>query len=121
MGRRKVTEEAPFRQFPPAPLPPSPYFRKIVKFAGLPVQATMRGRGSGLITVPRPLRRFDSYPRWPPVTQSARSPRSYGKIGASAQANPLPRHLLPKFTYFKREMSELEAVHNQHHYYFQPF
>ena len=31
-------------------------------------------------TAPRPLSSFDTHPRWLPVTQSARSRRSYGKI-----------------------------------------
>ena len=37
-------------------------------------------------TVSRPLSRFDSHLRWPPVTQSFRSRRSYGKIGDSEQS-----------------------------------
>ena len=35
---------------------------------------------------PRPLSSFDTHPRWPPVTQSARSRRSYGKIGDCEQS-----------------------------------
>ena len=61
-----------------APSPPdcsqSPIFRKIVKIEGLPAQTAIsisyvpRGRGSGLIIVPRPLIRFVTHPRWPPLT-----------------------------------------------------
>ena len=35
---------------------------------------------------PRPLSSFDTHARWQPVTQSARSRRSYGKIGACEQS-----------------------------------
>ena len=48
-----------------------------------------RGRRS---TVPRPLSRFDSHPRWSPVTQSARYRRSYGKIGDCEQSTFSPIH-----------------------------
>ena len=37
-------------------------------------------------TVPRPLSRFDTRLRWPPVTQSFRSRRSHGKIRDSEQS-----------------------------------
>ena len=69
MGRRKATEEAPFRQFHPADSSQFPIFRKIVKIEGLPAQTAIlisyvpRGRGSGLIIVPRPLIRFGTHPR----------------------------------------------------------
>ena len=36
-----------------------------------------------------PLSRFDTYPRWPPVTQSLRSRRSYGKIADCDQSNSI--------------------------------
>ena len=97
---------------PPPPLPPpdcsqSPVFREIVKIEGLPVQTAILisyvPRGRGL-----------DHPRWPPITQSARSRRPKGKIGGRARANDFPRHLLLNVTHIKREMSEQESVHNQH-------
>ena len=36
---------------------------------------------------PLPLSSFDTYARWQPETQSARSRRSYGKIEESEQSN----------------------------------
>ena len=42
-----------------------------------------RGRGQ---TAPRLLSSFDTHPRWHPVTHSARSRRSYGKIGDCEQS-----------------------------------
>ena len=36
---------------------------------------------------PRPLSSFDTHARWQPVTQSARSRRSYGKIGDCEQSS----------------------------------
>ena len=36
--------------------------------------------------MPRPLSSFDTYERWQPVTQSARSRRSHGKIGDCEQS-----------------------------------
>ena len=36
---------------------------------------------------PRPLSSFDTHARWQPVTQSARSRRSYGKIEDCEQSN----------------------------------
>ena len=38
-------------------------------------------------TAPRPLSSFDTHARWQPVTQSARSRRSYGKIGDCEQSS----------------------------------
>jgi len=66
-----------------------------------------RGRASGFIAVgggrreksqtgPRPLSRFDTHPRWPPVTISFRSQRSYGKLGDRAQSKS--RQVLPMST-----------------------
>lgn len=85
----------------------SPVFREIVKIEGLPVQTAILisyvPRGRGL-----------DHPRWPPITQSARSRRPKGKIGGRARANDFPRHLLLNVTHIKREMSEQESVHNQH-------
>ena len=45
----------------------------------------MRGEKTILL----PLSRFDTHPRWPPVTQSLRSRRSYGKIGDCDQSNSI--------------------------------
>ena len=47
------------------------------------------GGGGGEKTVLLPLSRFDTHPRWPPVTQSLRSRRSYGKIGDCDQSNSI--------------------------------
>ena len=47
------------------------------------------GGGRGEKTVLLPLSRFDTHPRWPPVTQSLRSRRSYGKIGDCDQSNSI--------------------------------
>ena len=38
-------------------------------------------------TALRPLSSFDTHARWQPVTQSARSRRSYGKIGDCEQSS----------------------------------
>ena len=38
-------------------------------------------------TAPHPLSSFDTHPKWQPVTHSARSRRSYGKIGDCEQSN----------------------------------
>ena len=62
------------------------FFVKIVWIGGgervgfIAVGGRRRGRGTSSQTVPHPLSRFDTYPRWSPVTQSARYQRSYGKM-----------------------------------------
>ena len=42
-------------------------------------------------TPPPPQSSFDTHPRWQPVTHSARSRRSYGKIGDCEQSIVTPR------------------------------
>ena len=44
-------------------------------------------------TATRPLSSFDTHPRWQPVTHSARSRRSYGKIGDCELSIVTPREL----------------------------
>ena len=39
------------------------------------------------LAVPRPVGRFDTHPKWPPVMQSACSRRSYGKIEDCEQSS----------------------------------
>ena len=51
-----------------------------------------REEGTSSQTVPRPLSRFDTHPRWSLVTQSARYRRSYGKIGDCEQSTFTPIH-----------------------------
>ena len=58
----------------------------------LEVGGRRRGRGTSSQTVPRPLSRFDTHPRWSLVTQSARYRRSYGKIGDCEQSTFSPIH-----------------------------
>ena len=73
------------------------------------------GRETSSLTVPRPLSRFDTYPRWPPVTQSIRSRRSYGKIEDFEQSSlfssslPLPpctsgQKITPRAFFFIRAL-----------------
>ena len=84
------------------------FFRKIVRIKRLPVRTAIlvsyvpRGRALGFKAVvggkreqyfslflpnhPRPLSGFDTHARWLPITQSARSRRSYGKIGDCEQS-----------------------------------
>ena len=71
----------------PPPPPPPFFFRedRLDRGGGervgfIAVGGRRRGRGTSSQTVPHPLSRFDTYPRWSPVTQSARYQRSYGKI-----------------------------------------
>ena len=45
------------------------------------------GAGDGDYSHPHPLGSFDTHARWQPVTQSARSRRSYGKIEDCEQSN----------------------------------
>ena len=45
------------------------------------------GAGDGDYSRPHPLGSFDTHARWQPVTQSARSRRSYGKIEDCEQSN----------------------------------
>ena len=51
-----------------------------------------REEGTSSQTVPHPLSRFDTHPRWSPVTQSARYRRSYGKIGDCEESTFSPIH-----------------------------
>ena len=57
---------------------------KCTKGAGVGDYSSGRGWSGGALassqTVPRPLSSFDTHARWQPVTQSARSRRSYGEI-----------------------------------------
>ena len=53
-------------------------FRKVNLFFSLPP-----------LNAPRPLSGFDTHPRWLPVTHSARSRPSYGKIGDCEQSRIL--------------------------------
>ena len=86
----------------------SSFFRKIVRIKRLPVRTAIlvsyvpRGRALGFKAVgggkreqyfslflpnhPRPLSGFDTHARWLPITQSARSRRSCGKIGDCEQS-----------------------------------
>ena len=66
-----------------------------IKNVGTDIRLRFRGAGGGLGVsflpnhpppLPPPLCSFDTHPRWRPVTHSARSRRSYGKIGDCEQS-----------------------------------
>ena len=58
------------------------------------------GKGAFSQTVPRSLSRFDTHPGRPPVTQNARSRRSYGKIAECEQCNRVRTNQIKIFLEF---------------------
>ena len=62
----------------------TPWTRAAVMFMTVPLFFSLPP-----LNAPRPLSGFDTHPRWLPVTQSARSRPSYGKIGDCEQSRVL--------------------------------
>ena len=60
-------------------------------------------------TTPRPLSSFYTHPRWQPVTHSARSRRSYGKMG-TVNSLLLPHRNMHTGTKKRPTKSDIESV-----------